>query len=94
MQTVVVERSFDEPVDLRELQQQEDDSAWCLEMYNVTFKLTYVSLDNRRITCIYEAPDREAVFNAQRQAGMPFDRIWSAAVHDTAAVRAMMESAR
>jgi hypothetical protein len=78
MTFVVVERSFEEPIEFRLLQDQEDESAWCLEQYQVRFVRSYHSTDKRRMLCVYEAPDAEAVRCANRQAGLPFDRIWSA----------------
>lgn len=74
---VVVERSFDEPVTLENLQAIEDAAAWCLELHKVTFLRTYFSNDHKRMLCLYQAPDAESVRLAQQQAGMPFDRVWA-----------------
>lgn len=81
MECIIVERDFDEPVDFREIQAIEDRGAWCLEMYRVTFVRTYFSADRRRMICVYQAPDAEHVRLAQRRAGMPFERVWTASVH-------------
>jgi hypothetical protein len=74
---VIVERSFDEPCELGELQAKEDSKRWCLETHNVSFVRTLFSLDRKRMLCLYAGPDAEAVRAAQREAGMPFDRVWS-----------------
>lgn len=74
---VVVERSFDEPVALEAIQAIEDAGASCLETHGVTFVRTFFSRDRKRMVCLYRAPDAEAVRIAQRQAGMPLDRVWS-----------------
>lgn len=81
MTVVVVERSFDEPVEFAAIQALEDRGAWCLEEHRVRFVRTWFSKDRRRMVCLYEAPDAESVRIAQRKAGMPLDRVWSA-VHN------------
>ncbi len=78
---VVVERSFDVPVDFAEIQAMEDRGAWCLELHRVRSVQTFFSLDRRHMICLYEAPDAESVRLAQSKAGMPFERVWSAAVY-------------
>lgn len=74
---VLVERSFDEPVELADIQAIEDAGAWCLETHRVTFSRTFFSLDRMRMLCLYHAPDAESVRLAQRQAEMPVDRVWA-----------------
>lgn len=74
---VAVERSWDQPVDLADVQAIEDREAWCLEAHKVSFIRTYFSVDRRRMICLYRAPDAESVRLAQSQAGMPFERAWA-----------------
>ncbi len=74
---VVVERSFDEPASMEELQAQEDSAAWCLDLHRVKFIRSLFSSDRRRMVCLYRAPDAESVRQAQSQAGMPVDRVWA-----------------
>jgi hypothetical protein len=78
MSTVVVERSFDQPVAFEDIQAIEERGAWCLEAHGVRFERTYFSGDRRRMICVYEAPDAESVRLAQRRAGMPFGPVWPA----------------
>lgn len=73
---VVVERSFEQPVDLAELQAKEDSKQWCLDAYQVKFVRTLLSSDRKRMLCLYAAPDAEAVRTAQQQAEMPVHRVW------------------
>lgn len=73
---VVVERSFAAPVALDDVQAIEDAHAVCLESHQVTFCRTLFSRDCRRMICLYRAPDAESVRAAQRDAGMPFERVW------------------
>jgi hypothetical protein len=74
---VVVERSFDEPVTIDEIQAIEDEGAHCLEARDVQFVRTIFSRDRKRMVCLYRAPDAEAVREAQRMAGMPVESVWS-----------------
>lgn len=74
---VLVERRFDEPVTAEEIQAIEDAGAKCLEMRNVLFLRTFCSLDRKRMLCLYKSPDAESVRQAQREAGMPVENVWS-----------------
>jgi hypothetical protein len=74
---VVVERSFEAPVTIEEIQAIEDEGAACLETRDVTFVRTFFSRDRKRMICLYRAPDAEAVREAQRKAKMPVDSVWS-----------------
>ncbi|MGD8808571.1 MAG: DUF4242 domain-containing protein [Gammaproteobacteria bacterium] len=74
---VIVERSFEAPVALADVQALEDASQWCLDARNVRFVKTFFSTDRKRMLCLYRAPDAESVRAAQHQAQMPLDRVWS-----------------
>lgn len=74
---VFVERSFEAPVRLEDIQAIEDAGAWCLEAHDVRFARTFFSLDRKRMLCLYEAPDAESVRIAQHKAGMPVDAVWA-----------------
>jgi hypothetical protein len=53
-------------------------AQWCLELHNVRFVQSFVSTDRRRMICMYEAPDAEAVRIVNMTSKNPFDRVWSA----------------
>jgi hypothetical protein len=74
---VVVERSFDAPASMEELQAREDAAAWCLNQHRVKFIRSLFSSDRLRMICLYNAPDAESVRVAQIQAGMPVERVWA-----------------
>lgn len=74
---VAVERSWDEPVEMAEIQAIEDNGAWCLDAHTVKFVRTYFSSERKRMICLYKAPDAESVRQVQRQIGMPMDNVWS-----------------
>jgi hypothetical protein len=82
---ICVDRSFADPVNLPELNAQEQRSGWCLDQHGVRFLLTYFAADQRRMVCVYAAPDAEAVRLAQSKAGMPFDRVWAAQLYEATA---------
>lgn len=84
MENVVVERSFDEPVDYEDIQAIEEKATFCLNLHNVQFLHSYFSSDRKRMICVYNAPDAEAVRLAARASNIPFDTIWTASVHDRA----------
>lgn len=74
---VLVERRFDEPVTLAQVQAIEDAGIHCLETRDVHFVRTYFSADGRRMICFYRGPDAESVREAQRRAGVPFTQAWA-----------------
>lgn len=74
---ILVARRFESPVTLDEIQALEDAGAWCLETREVHFVRTFFSLSQTRMICLYRAPDAEAVRAAQRQAGVPFEAVWT-----------------
>ncbi|MDG2269490.1 MAG: DUF4242 domain-containing protein [Alphaproteobacteria bacterium] len=82
MAKIVVERLFEEPVEFETIQKMEDESQWCLDLYKVKFLQTFLAADRKRIICVYGAPDAEAVRSANRQAGVPFEAVWSASVFE------------
>ena len=75
--TVIVERSFDEPASMEELQAREDAASSCLETHRVRFLRSLFSRDRKSMVCLYTAPDAESVRMAQKQADMPFTSIWA-----------------
>lgn len=80
MSTVVVERSFEAALTLEELGAAYGRGAHCLETNGVRFVRTYLARDRRRMVCLFEAPDAEAVRRVQTTFGLPVDRVWTARV--------------
>ena len=77
MALVFVERQFHQPVEFEDIQRIEDEGSWCLDVHKVRFMKTFFSRDRRRMLCLYEAPDAEAVRLAEDQARVPYDRAWT-----------------
>jgi hypothetical protein len=78
---VMVERSFEAPIEFDELQRCEEAAGACFELHEVRFIRSYLSADKRRMFCLYEAPDAEAVRIANQQGGLPFDRAFAVTIH-------------
>lgn len=74
---VLVSRQFEAATALEEIQAIEDRAGGCLEIHRVRFVRTFFSLDRTRMVCLYQAPDAESVRIAQREAGMPVERVWA-----------------
>lgn len=74
---VLVERTFNEPVTLEQIQSIARGAAWCMETHHVRIARTFFSVDRKRMLCFYEAPDAESVRLAQREAAMPADTVWA-----------------
>jgi hypothetical protein len=79
MELVVVERLLDKHT-FAELNCMEHSFASCFSLHQVRALRSYFSKDRKRMICLYEAPDAEAVRIANRTAGLPFDSVWSADV--------------
>jgi len=94
MPCVVVERAWEEPAEIAAIQAIEDRGAWCLQRHAVRFVRSYFSADRRRMICLYEAPDAEAVRAAQQQAGMPLTRVWTATILESGPAPASLPEVR
>jgi len=74
---VLVSRSFEPPVEFEEVQAVEHAGASCLLTHRVHRVRTYLSIDRRRVTSLYQAPDAESVRLALYDATMPVERVWA-----------------
>lgn len=81
MEQIIVERSFNEATEFEALQTRMKKISWCLDQHRIRFLRSYLSSDKKRMICVYEAPDAESVRTANRQAGLPFDSVWTASLH-------------
>lgn len=81
---VVVQRRFDRPMTMIDLGARMVDAGSCLRTWGVSYRAGHLAHDGTRMICVFEAPDAEAVRNANRQAGMPVEHLWTATVHEPA----------
>jgi hypothetical protein len=73
----LVERSFAEPVEYAEVKAVEEVGAYSRNLREVRFVRSYLASSRKRMVCVYEAPDVEAVRTVNRHAGLPFERAWA-----------------
>lgn len=74
---VLVGHEFDAPADHHARELSDPVDMGCFPIYRVRRLRSYLSLDRRRLFSLYQAPDAESVRIAQRQAGLPADRVWA-----------------
>jgi hypothetical protein len=82
MGLIIVERSFEHPPSEADLAAGAEREKQCRETRSITWKRSVMSKDRRRAICEYDAPDAETVRRVQLEAHLPFDRIWSAELHE------------
>lgn len=66
------------PITVQQWQSANADVGVCLNMRGASWVRTYLADDGHRSVCEFEAPHAEAVREACRTAGVPFDAIWRA----------------
>jgi hypothetical protein len=77
MSTVILERSFDPPLTDELFQELNGRLMPCLDRARVRWIRSHLSLDRRRLVCLFEATDAGVVRDALRQARIPHERVWS-----------------
>ena len=83
MATIVVEHRFkDRPFDVARYRQVQNENHWCLETHRVRHLHSYISEDGRRMICVFEAPDLEALRRTSVELGYTYDAAWPATVVD------------
>lgn len=81
METVVVERELEEPLDLELLREKRDTLVACMRAHDVSLQQSFVAPDGKRMICVYQAPDAESVKLALRSGGvLSFETAWKAMV--------------
>lgn len=78
MVRIIVERSFDPPITAAGMKSVGERIGRCLDLYGVRWLGSHVSLDRKRMVCVFEAADAQSVRDVQNTAEAPFDRVWPA----------------
>jgi hypothetical protein len=78
MPIYVVNRSFENPLKVEDFAAAGKVLMPCLEARDVKWVSSHLSSDGTHSICVYEAVDAESVREANRTAGMPFDKVWQA----------------
>jgi hypothetical protein len=81
METLILEHAFnDGSFDLDRYNEAQEKNAWCLRAHGVRHIVSYRAPDRRRMICVFEAPDAEAVRRTARQLGYTYESVWPATV--------------
>lgn len=76
MPILIVERSFDDPLDSAD--ELFETLGPCLAQTGVEWIHSYLSKDGSRMFCVFQAADAETVRVAHRMARVDFDCVWVA----------------
>jgi hypothetical protein len=77
---VVAQRAFTEATSLERVQHGLTDPTGCGKRLGLVRVGAFLSFDGLRLCCLYYSPDLESVRIASREAGVPIERLWTAAV--------------
>jgi hypothetical protein len=81
VETIIIEHRFEDRVfDIDRYNDAQRTNAWCLETHGVRHVVSYVTPDARRMICVFEAPDAEAVRRTARELGYKYDRLWPSTI--------------
>lgn len=81
MEHIVLERRFDEPLTPAEVRRMAAETT-CLDLYRVKPVRSYLMPDGKRLVCVFQAPDAEALRAVARANGFPADAVvWSSTIH-------------
>jgi hypothetical protein len=80
MPTVILERNFDPPLTDERHAEFAARLLPCLDRNGVGWIRSHISLDRRRLICLFDAPDAGAVRGALRHARLEHERVWSCEV--------------
>ncbi len=78
MATVIVEKTWEQPINVEMLMQAGGAMVECLKIRDAHWVRSMITPDGRRSICTFEAPDAESVRQTYREQGMVFDQIWTA----------------
>lgn len=78
MNVVVVDQLLRGPLSERAFAAALREHAWCRQIYGVEHVESLIDRAGERLTCIFRAPDQEAVRTVARRLHLPYERVWSA----------------
>jgi Protein of unknown function (DUF4242) len=78
MAIFLCERTFSPPLTPSQFAAGGEVLAPCLQARNVAWVASHLATDGARCICVFDAADAEAVRDANRTAGLPFDKVWPA----------------
>jgi hypothetical protein len=78
MPIFMVERVFSPPITDAQFMAGGAALTPCIQERDITYLGSHFAIDGSRSVCMYEAADAERIRDAQRTAGVPFERVWQA----------------
>ncbi len=78
MPIYMVERTFEKPLSIEDFHAGGKLLDPCLQARDIKWVASHLAADGKHSVCVYEAADAESVREANRTAGMPFDKVWLA----------------
>lgn len=81
MPIFVCERTFSPPISEANFAAGGELLAPCLQAREAKWVTSNFATDGSKSVCLFEARDAEAIREANRTAGLPFDRVWAATVY-------------
>ena len=83
MPIYVCERTFSPAVTEQAFAEGGKALGPCLAARDVRHLASHLATDGTRCVCLFEAADAEAVREANRTAGLPFDKVWATNVYSS-----------
>lgn len=80
MERIVLEREFHTPLAADDVQRMAAETT-CLELYHLKPVRSYLMPGGKRMICIFEGPDAEALRSVGRANGFDGSTIWAATLH-------------
>jgi hypothetical protein len=80
MAWVILEREFPEPLTSDDVRRLASETQ-CLDLYRVRPVRSYLMPDGKRMVCVFEAPDAEALRSVGRANGFGWGFVWPSTLH-------------
>lgn len=81
METIILEHRFkDRQFDPARYEEAQKKNQWCLDLHGVRHVVSYLTPDRKRMVCVFEAPDAEALRRTSAELGYGYESIWKATV--------------
>jgi Nickel responsive protein SCO4226-like len=78
MATIIVERVFPQPITMEGFAGAGAVLQPCLDVRGIRWIASCIAKDGLRSVCRFDATDAELVRQANREAGLPFEKVWVA----------------
>ena len=78
MALIMVEYHFDPPITDEKWDEMAERVEPCLDERHATWVTSYLTLDRTRRVCVFDGMDAVVVRQAYRNAGVKFERVWTA----------------